>query len=367
MLWELSWALTELFDPTREIPKSMPDEDHPKRSDSDRRLRQATRFARVLRVLELIQGRARYGVNELARELECSPRTVFRDLNVLELAGVPWYHDEADRCYRVRPNFRFPTINLSDDELIGQATVSAITSVPGLNINLGAKPTNRKLRVTSTEEAAKLLSDVERVTSALDLKLADHSRHHKIIKSVQWALIQGKQLAGTYASLYESKAKRLTLHPYRLCLIKQAWYLIARPTEVERPQTFRIARFKSLRMLDVPASIPENFDLKCYFGNAWGVYRGDETFDVEIRFTPEAAELVTETTWHPTQKVQRRKDGSVSLEFKVDGLNEIVHWVLGWSGHATVIRPVELRQMVVEKLRKALEMNGNQPTGHTSQ
>ena len=56
----------------------------------------------------MIQGRGRYDIDDLARELECSTRTVFRDLNVLELAGVPWYHDESERCYRVRPDFRFP-------------------------------------------------------------------------------------------------------------------------------------------------------------------------------------------------------------------------------------------------------------------
>ena len=46
----------------------MPDEAHPRRPDSDRRLRQASRFARVLRVLEMIQGRAGYGVKEMAAE-----------------------------------------------------------------------------------------------------------------------------------------------------------------------------------------------------------------------------------------------------------------------------------------------------------
>jgi hypothetical protein len=63
----------------------MPNDDRPKRSDSDRRLRQAARFARVLRVLELIQGRARYGVKEIAAEVECSERTIFRDLERLTI------------------------------------------------------------------------------------------------------------------------------------------------------------------------------------------------------------------------------------------------------------------------------------------
>jgi predicted DNA-binding transcriptional regulator YafY len=339
----------------------MPMNDRPKRPDSDRRLRQASRFARILRVLELIQGRARYGVKDIAAELECSERTIFRDLAVLELAGVPWYFDEQERCYHARPGFQFPVVNLTDDELIGQATSAALTSAPGLNVTKGSGPTTRKLQVTSKEESAKLMADVERVTSVLDLKLADHSGCHETIKTLQWALIQGRRLTGTYVSPYEVEPKRIELHPYRLCLVKQAWYVVARTEGSDRPQTYRVTRFKTLRPIDTSSVVPADFDLKAYFGNAWGVYRGDRSYDVELRFSREAADLVAETTWHLTQKTERHKDGSVTLRFRVDGLNEIVYWILGWSGRATVVQPDELRGLVVAKLREALSLNKGEP------
>ena len=78
---------------------------------------------------------------------------------------------------------------------------------------------------------------------------------------------------------------------------------------------------------------------------------------MEIAFSPEAAAIVTETTWHQTQKVHRNRDGSVVLSFRVDGLNEIVNWVLGWAGKAKVIKPPELRDLVIQQLRQALKMN----------
>jgi predicted DNA-binding transcriptional regulator YafY len=321
-------------------------------------------LARVLRVLELIQGRGRYAVKDIATTLECSQRTVFRDLAVLELAGVPYFHDRETKSLQVRPGFQFPPVNLTDDEIIGQATAKAITSASGLDITKGAGPTTQKLKVTATEKSAKLLAEVERVTSVLDLKLADHSRHHEMIQTTQWALIQRKRLNGTYASPYEPDSKRLDLHPYRLCLIQQAWYLIDRSEGSEHPQTYRLARFQSLRQIDKPALVPEDFDLKAYLGNAWGVYRGGKTFDVEIVFIKAVAKIVTETFWHHTQTVQRHKDGSVTLCFCVDGLTEIMRWCLSWSGWATVIQPKELRDLVVRELAKALEMNRPDPGGH---
>ena len=192
----------------------------------------------------------------------------------------------------------------------------------------------------------------------LDLKLADHDRCQDAIRTVQAALLRRKQLSGKYGSPYEGRPVLLRLHPYRLCFLKQAWYLVARPEGEDRPRTYRVPRFEpGLCILEAAAAVPSDFDLRGYFGDAWAVYRGDRSYEVEILFGREAAAVVVETTWHHTQKARRHKDGTVTLTFRVDGLNEIVRWVLGWAGRATVVRPPELRALVVQQLRSALEMH----------
>ena len=328
-----------------------------RRSDGDRRLRQSTRLARVLQVLNLIQGRGRWNAKSIAQELEYHERTIHRDLQVLELAGIPWFFDKHQQCYRVRPDCRFPVLNLTDEELLGQAVATAATKAKGLDLGTGASPTTRKLAASSADNAQTILADAERLIGIFDLKLADHSRHQEIFKTVQWALLKQKQLTGQYESPYESKPATLRLHPYRLCLVKNAWYVIARPTDEKEPRTYRVARFKTLRMLDHPVVVPNDFDLHHYFGNAWAVYRGAKRYDIEIWFTPEAARLVTETHWHDTQKATHQKDGSVTLSFQIDGLEEIASWVLSWTGQAKVLQPPELRDLVIGKLRQALELH----------
>ncbi len=328
-----------------------------KRPDRDRRVRQNERMARVLKTLELIQSRGRWNAKAIAEEIGCSQRTVYRDLEVLEFSGVPWYFDENDQCYRVRPDYRFPVFGLTEEEALGQALATALTNTPGLDVSPGAAPTTQKLQVTSPEGIKEVLADASELISVLGLKLADHSKHREAIKTVQFALLEERQITGQYESPYESEPVKLNLHPYRLCLVKNAWYIIARPGDSEEPRTYRVARFKTLRMLDQPADVPEDFDIKEYFGDAWAVFRGDKTYKVEIRFTPEAAKIVTETVWHHTQKIKAHKDCSVTLTFRVDGLEEIRNWVLGWAGSAKVVKPTELRDLVVEKLQAALELH----------
>ena len=327
-----------------------------KSPDWRRRVRQGEKIARILGLLQLIQSRGRWNTRSLAEELNCSERTVYRDLKVLEFAGVPYYREGADDSIRVRPDYRFPVPNLTSEEVIGQALATAVTKTPGLDVGPGATPTTRKLAAASGESVRQLLADAARLVCVLDLKLADHSKHSETIKTIQFALLHGKQVVGQYESPYESGPVHLRLHPFRLCLIKNAWYIIGRTSDSTEVRTYRVARFKTLRMLDQPAIVPANFDLKGYFGNAWAVFRGATTYDVEIWFTTKSAKVVTETVWHPTQKAKWHSDGSVTLAFRVDGLEEIVNWIMSWAGRAKVVQPHELRQLVRDRLRQALAM-----------
>lgn len=330
------------------------------RPDRDRRVRQADRLARILRVLELIQSRGRWTTRAIAEEIECSERTVYRDLDVLRFAGIPYFREGDQQFVRVRSDFRFPVMTLTDDEVLGLSLATVLTQSPGLNVTPGASPITRKFSAVSKEETQELIEDAMRLVSVLDLKLVDHSKHHEVIQTIQRALVQQKQISGHYESPYESSPAKLKLHPYRLCLIKNAWYVIGKQNGEAAPCTYRVARFKSLRLIDEPSTTPEDFDLKDYFGNAWGVYRGDQTYDIEIWFTPEASKIVTETNWHHTQQITRQKDGSVILSFRVDGLEEIVNWLLSWTGRCRILQPIELRTRVIAKLQEGISLHSNQ-------
>lgn len=123
---------------------------HKQRSDADRRVRQCERLGRLLRLLHLIMGKGRWDAGTLAEELECSRRTVYRLLQTLSMAGVPWYFDETARCYRVRPGYRF----------------TGIDAVGGLPSVAPEGPTHQL-----SDAVAKLIRDGEAIVSNLQKML----------------------------------------------------------------------------------------------------------------------------------------------------------------------------------------------------
>jgi hypothetical protein len=68
-------------------------------------------MTRVVRLLRLLLGHGRWNAEALARELGCSVRTLFRDLNVLTAAGVPVNYDRQSESYCVPETYRFPRID----------------------------------------------------------------------------------------------------------------------------------------------------------------------------------------------------------------------------------------------------------------
>jgi hypothetical protein len=52
---------------------------------------------------------------------------------------------------------------------------------------------------------------------------------------------------------------------------------------------------------------------------------------VKIRFSPEVAGYVKESTWHESQKITDQKDGSVIFEAEVAGTEEVKLRVMSWG------------------------------------
>lgn len=325
-------------------------------TDGDARLRQADRLARPLRLLKLLAESKRWTKEKLANELECSVKTVERSLKVLELAGIPLVHDAKSRTWRIQDNCLIPPVLVSAEESFDRARLSAVAEA---QVQPAKLPTVRasSVKTVVSAELRKLVDSASALTSVLELKNVDHSRSAEVLRTLQLALAMGQQVQAEYFSPYSDTTSRITLHPYRLCFIRSAWYLIGRPATAESPQVYRVVRMQSLKLLNQPAVVPLDFSLDDFLGNAWGVFRGDTTYDVVITFSGSAAAVVTETRWHRTQTSRRNADGTVTLQFRVDGLDEFVWWLLSWAPFARVEQPVELRERLVRELESGLKAN----------
>ena len=66
----------------------------------------------------MIQQQNGWDAKALARDSGVTERTIYRDLDLLEGANIPFFFDEERRCYRISQDFFMPPIDLSLDEAL---------------------------------------------------------------------------------------------------------------------------------------------------------------------------------------------------------------------------------------------------------
>src|SRR5512136_2148063 len=95
------------------------------------------RADRLLSLLMLLQTRGRMTAHALARELEVSERTVYRDIEALSAAGIPVYADRGPGggC-SLLDNYRTTLTGLTPDEVRALFMIS----IPGPLDALGVSP-----------------------------------------------------------------------------------------------------------------------------------------------------------------------------------------------------------------------------------
>ena len=314
------------------------------------------RLHRVLKLITLLQGDRFYNGNVLARECGVSRRTIYRDLNLIERAGIPFYYDRKSGGYKIHRTGLLPAINLDLEEalamillaselgrggglpLLGAARDAAAkieSSLPlGLRASLGALLPNVRLRTGPT---------------------ARHNALRDTYQQVRRAMARHESLDAVYISFHDAGQIRTRLWPYWLLFHERAWYVIGRSSLHHEVRTFKLGRFKRLEATGKCFQKPRGATLEQHLGNAWRLIRGEKTYDVEVKFSPLVGPNVAEVNWHKTQRVRWDDAGAVYFSATVDGLDEIVWWILGYGPHAEVLKPAELRRRVAELARQMLE------------
>jgi proteasome accessory factor B len=314
--------------------------------------RQSNKLIRLLRLIQLIRSRSGQPVSDLARACEMTERTIYRDLQALNSAGIPCIRDSETGGYRVQPGFYMPPVELTFEEAMATVALLEQTSRSSQLPFLGTvQRVAEKLRAQLPRS---LMEEIEPLDGHITIDLARSNAEEsarQVYEDVRYAIAKKRMLRCTYdpsKSNRDDREDEFDFKPYQLWYCQRGWYAVGHHSRRNEVRMLKLNRFTFVHRTDRPYHIPDDFKLSELIGNAWRMIRGHTRYDIAIRFSQSVADTVTETRWHPTQKEDPpADDGSVTLHFSVDGLEEIVWWILSYGPNATVLQPSQL----VEKVR----------------
>ena len=312
------------------------------------------RLARFYRVVTVLEARGEQGarIEEIARLVGMSRRTVYRDLKALEgELGIPLW-SEGGR-WGVEGKGFLPPLKL--------------TRAEAMAVFLSAR-----LMVRYADEYdADLAAAFQKMAGGLPPVLADHvartlevmSRRQvdpSFTRRVQ-LLTQAWAERRIVRFVYDPSAhdpsrepREAWVHPWYIepSLTTHALYLFGWDETRNAPRTFKIDRIRDLAI--TPRTfLPPSESVEDVFTHAWDIIADQPVVDVVLRFDQAIAARVQEATWHPSQEVERQPDGSLRWHGRVSGTIEIRLWILSWGQQVEVLEPAGLRADVLATYRAA--------------
>ncbi len=319
-------------------------------------------LARQWKIIQaLIASRRGKAVPELAQMVECHTRTVYRDLEALQTAGFP-VATERDGHRMVwsllDPARHSVPIPFSLPELMAlYFGRSMVRPLKGTVFHDALESLFEKIKATLPPEAVRFLQGVETGISVGSSPRKDYGRSRAAIDVISRAMAGRRLVEIAYRAMRDPKTTRRLVAPYRLMFFDGTFYLVGHCRLRRDIRVFALDRIRRIELTEEPFDPPQDHDLEGFLAASFGVFQGPRT-RVEVRFGAEVAGYIAEKTWHPSQKLTRRADGSLLFAAEVAGTEEIKHWILKWGARAEVTAPESLREEVRREIQAMAAVYG---------
>lgn len=290
---------------------------------------------------------------ELAQALEVSSRTIERDIAYLrDMFQAPLHFDPKRRGYiYTEPSFEIPPLELQEGEVAALA-VAARLLAQDLQTPI-APVAERALQRLIALLPGKVMIAPNQLEAALSFAPNTGAAAAELVRErfdqLMTAILNEKTVDSVYWSASRQEDTRRRIDPYTLYFADSAWYVIGYCRLREQVRIFALQRFKEMTVTNESFQRPEEFSAKEFMGQAWQAWRGP-TQEIELWFSPAMAPLVAERRWHPSQSLTPQDDGSLLMRLQVDGIEEVMGWILRWGPECEVVGPPGLRREVAARI-----------------
>jgi predicted DNA-binding transcriptional regulator YafY len=300
-------------------------------------------LARLLQLLMILQSERFPNARRLAEACEVSRRTVYRDLAILEAAGIEVLYQPERQGYQLARNCWLQPTQLEDHEALAILIMSRMecAELPsglmrhaqsGLAKVTQSLPGDLRGRMAICGEL--VVDDV--APGYLD---ADRQMVHEMIFS---AMSQRKRLSLWYRGGDGRPADATKFGLYRLARNGRRWCLIGHSSADRQVRAFEIARIERLEPTDEPYVIPPRFRLNRCLEKS----KSDGLLprrQVRLRFSPRVAAALRETPLCAGQRRCAGPDGAIDFFLDVEHIDDLLPWVASFGDQIEVIEPEELR------------------------
>ena len=296
---------------------------------------------RLFEMIYLLLNKKLVTAKELAEHFEVSQRTIYRDVDILGLAGIPIYTEKGKGGgISLLPEFVLNKSILSEQE-----QNEILSALQGLST----------VKTAETDQVLKKLSTIfnKNTVNWLDVDFSDWGSYHGgVFYDFKTAILErriaefdyyGASAGGfTYGELTHRR-----IEPIQLWFKSKSWYLKAYCLEKKDLRTFKLTRIRNLTITD------ERFDERDLLSISPKVSSDShQKPDVTLKF-----KIAPEMTYRVYDEFdedfsEKQPDGSFLVEVTWPEDDWVYGTILSYGEYIEVLEPEHIREIIKEKSQK---------------
>lgn len=318
------------------------------------------RLHRLLGIVMLLDSRGIMKAGNLAKILESSERTIYRDIDILCESGIPIVSISGPNGgYSFMENYK-----VNSNVLQGGDVVTLLLSSMGIRAE------------KNTEMAQQLKNAVIKLENSVS---AEH--REEIVKAKERFFIDsdpwwGKKIENEYLDIVKKSVlnlKKLKVHykkyvgegseriirPYGAVVKNSEWYVIAFCEVKNDIRVFKCGRIEHIEVLNESFIMPENFHLNEFWGKSKQEFVRESSLKLEpnsylvkIKFHEEKKKLLEGFHVHSLIK----EDNRFIYDIDMLSFETACNVIFSFSDRLEILEPVELRNHIITKANKILSL-----------
>lgn len=290
---------------------------------------------RLFEIVYLLLNKESITAGEMAKEFEVSPRTIYRDVELLSSAGIPIYMTKG----------KGGGISLLPDFVLNKAVLTEKEKADILSALCAMDAVSLGKTDTAVKKLSSLFGNDDSDWVEVDFSGWANAEEESLVFTMLKGAILEKLVVKFLYHSGESSMER-EVEPLKLCFKGQGWYLYGYCRIRNDYRFFKLRRIKNLTVLT--EQFKRQKPNKIFDG---GKVFQDDFITIILKLSKEMAYRV----YDEFSNCELLPDGSFKATLTMPRGEWIYHYLASFGEHCEVLEPIDIRLQIKEKLQKTLQ------------
>lgn len=300
---------------------------------------------RLISILMLLQVHKQLTANDLAKRLEVSVRTIYRDIESLSSLGIPVFTDRGiNGGIKLLGDYQTSLSGLNKDELYSLFMPTGDKILEDLGFRKTKDSAIIKLLGNSSEYQ---INEVKNIQNYIFIDMDTWGENPiKIDTSVLPTLQEGIWTSKVLNIVYRkiNKTKDVILNPLGLVCKRGVWYLVAENNDIIK--TYKVSNIESVLLTDTLFNRPIDFDLENHWKSSTSKFKSSIPKNkFTFKVNPSIVNHIKARKFISISNVLV-KDNEIYIDIQFDAIFQGIEFAFGYGADIEIIYPLDARSEI---------------------